>query len=234
MKLLAFTVLVAVVAALSLQTPAYTQPPASENTLRTLIETTLRQYLDPSSTVSISVDGVAESSSTVTVSSVVLNANPAVIRGVHAQIVLQMTNVEFEPETAAGAGTQLRVRKVGGAMIVASTTAESVRDALASRFPIIQEATLKFDAGQFIVAGKLRDGGQPAMLRGRFIVERGVMVRAIVLEAIVGGSPIPPQLVEAQLAGFNPILDLSGSPIPIRVKVLALHNDRIELLAGTD
>jgi len=119
-------------------------------------------------------------------------------------------------------------------MIVASTTAASVRDALASRFPIIQDPVLKFDAGQFIVTGRLRDGGQSAMLRGRFVVERGEVIRAIVLEATVGGSPIPPQLVEAQLATFNPILDLSRSPIPLRVKLLALHNDRIEILAGID
>lgn len=235
MKVLGFAALVAAVAILT-PIPGHTQTPASEEGLRLLIENALRQYLDPSSAVTVSVSSVAQSSGVVTVGSVVLNADPAVIRGVQADILLYMTNVEFEPGTAAGtgAGTQLRLRRVGGAMIVASTTAASVRDALARQFPIIQDPVLKFDAGQFIVTGKLKDGGQPAMLRGRFIVERGVMVRAIVLEATVGGSPIPAQLVEAQLARFNPVLDLSGSPIPIRVKLLALHNDRIELLAGTD
>jgi hypothetical protein len=220
----------------SILVTAHAQTAPTEETLRTLIENALKQYLDPSSTVSVSVGGVTESAGVVTVDSVVLNADPAVIRGVQAEVLLYMTSVEFEPGAAAGTGvgTQLRLRRVGGAMIVASTTAASVRDALAGQFPIIQDATIKFDAGQFIVTGKLRDGGQPAMLRGRFIVERGVMVRAMVLEATVGGSPIPPQLVEAQLARFNPVLDLSGSPIPIRVKVLALHNDRIEILAGTD
>lgn len=233
MRIFAALVIFSLVAASMLAT-ASAQTPPTEETLRTLIESALKQYLDPSSTVSVSVSGVAESAGVVTVDSVVLNAEPAVIGGVKAEVLLHMTSVEFEPGTAAGIGSQLRLRRVGGAMIVASTTAESVRDALANQFPIIQDATIKFDAGQFIVTGKLRDGGQPAMLRGRFIVERGIVVRAIVLEATVGGSQIPPQLVEAQLARFNPILDLSGSPIPIRVKVLALHNDRIELLAGTD
>lgn len=234
MKFICLAVLFALLPALGLQAPAHSQAPASEETLRTMIEAVLRQYLDPSSTVSVSVEGVAQAGGVVTAGNIVLDANPAMIRGVRADVFVQMTQVEFEPGTAAGTGTQLRLRKVGGAMIVASTTAASVRDALASRFPIIQDAAIKFDAGQFIVTGKLRDGGQPAMLRGRFIVERGITVRAIILEAAVGGSPIPPQLVEGQLANFNPVLDLTGSPIPIRVKLLALHNDRIELLAGTD
>ena len=233
MRILAALVIFSL-AACSVLASAYAQTAPTEETLRTLIESALEQYLDPTSTVSVSVGGVAESGGVVTAESVVLNAEPAVIRGVQADIILQMTNVEFEPGTAAGTGTQLRLRKVGHAMIVASTTAASVRDALASRFPIIQDPVLKFDAGQFIVTGRLRDGGQPAMLRGRFVVERGEVIRAIVLEATVGGSPIPPQLVEAQLATFNPILDLSRSPIPLRVKLLALHNDRIEILAGID
>lgn len=102
MKGLHFAVLFAVFVLGSLQTPAHTQPSTAEDTLRIMIESALRQYLDPSSTVTVSVSTVGERSGVVTVGSVVLNADPAVLRGVQAEILLHMTNVEFEPAAAAG------------------------------------------------------------------------------------------------------------------------------------
>ena len=95
-------------------------------------------------------------------------------------------------------------------------------------------AVIPYDGTRGAVGAPITVGGQPASLRGRFIIDRGTRVRVNVLEATVGGSPIPVELVEGELAKINPILDLTGSPIPLRIRLIALHDDRIEVLAGSD
>ena len=99
---------------------------------------------------------------------------------------------------------------------------------------MIQNPKITLSGGQFIVTGMLRDLRQPATLRGRFIVERGQQVRVQVLEALVNNSPVPVQLVEGELAKINPVLDLTKSPIPLRIRLIALHDNRVEVLAGTE
>ncbi|HEU4797400.1 MAG TPA: hypothetical protein VFT63_00650, partial [bacterium] len=85
--------LMVLLAAFFMLATASAQTPPTEETLRTLIESALKQYLDPTSTVSVSVSEVAENAGVVTVGSVVLNAEPAVIRGVQAEVLLYMTKV---------------------------------------------------------------------------------------------------------------------------------------------
>lgn len=214
---------------------AQTQAPISEDTVRTLLESALRQHVDASSQLSVSVIGVSQTPEGMVINDVTITGAPVVIQGLRAEIFAQLTSVQLDPAVQAGtAPSQVRVRSVGRALITVNATAAAIRDALAARFPLLESPTLSFSGGQFLATGRVKDLGQMATLRGRFIVERGQTVRIVVHEAKVGGGDIPPGLVQQQLEKINPVLDLSTSPIPLRVRLLALHNDRLEMLLGTD
>lgn len=225
-------------AAMSLAVPAVrAQTAVTDEAVRVLLETALRQHLDPGSELTVSVAGVAQHAGGLTIGSVTIDASPAIVRGVRGELFAQLSNVTLDAGVTAGAagvGAAVRFRSAGGLTLVGRTTAAELQKALAARFPLLVDPVVSLSGGQFTVTGRLRDGGDPAALRGRFVVDRGTRVRVSVLEATVGGSPIPVQLVEAELAKVNPILDLTGAPIPARIRLIALHDDRIELLVGAD
>lgn len=237
MRTLFLLLLVTICTVLTAAPAGQAQAPLTDEAVRVLLETALRQYLDPGSELTVSVAGVTQSAEGMTIGSVTIDASPAIVRGVQGELFAQLSNVAVDAGVAAGAagvGASVRIRSVGSMLLVGRTTAAELQKALAARFPPLVDPVVTLNAGQFTVTGRLRDGGQPAVLRGRFVVDRGTRVRVNVHEVTVGGSPIPTELVAGELAKINPILDLSGSPIPVRIRLIALHDNRIEVLAGAD
>lgn len=238
MKKTSLLLLLVTTAALAVSATAGAQSAANDETVRVLLEAALRQHLDPGSELRVSVTGVQQNSAGgLTIGGVTIDASPAIVKGVRAELFAQLTNVALDAGLAAGTGrvnASVRFKSIGNGMLVGRTTAEELQKALAARFPLLLDPVVTFNAGQFLVTGKLRDGGQPASLRGRFVIDRGQRVNVSVQEVLVAGSPLPVELVQKELAKINPVLDLTGAPIPLRIRLIALHDNRIEVLAGTD
>ena len=237
MKRTALLLLLAAIPALALSVMAGAQTSPSDETVRVLLEAALRQYLDPGSELTVFVTGVQQAGEGLTIGNVTIDANPAIVKGVRAELFAQLTNVALDAAAAAGTSglsASVRLRDAGSVTLIGRSTAAELQKTLAARFPMLVDPVVTFTAGQFRVTGKLRDGGQPASLRGRFVVDRGQRVNVSVQEVLVAGAPLPVELVQKELAKINPVLDLTGAPIPLRIRLIALHDDRIEVLAGTD
>jgi hypothetical protein len=156
------------------------------------------------------------------------------MRGLRAEIFAGFAGFEVNLREAASSG--LQTARVGRATIVGRLGAKEVQEYLIATAPDIVGPRVRFQGGEFEFAGTIGQGNRrfPAAVRGTLAVEQKQRVRVVVTQAQVSGSDVPANLVAKELAKINPVLDVAGWPVPVRIQRLVLHDDRLEILATTD
>lgn len=203
----------------------------SEDAVLQLVRAALQVYFDPTSAFEVSLSGINLAGDSLGLETLTIVGRPAVVRGLRADVIAHFAGLQVD---VAELGNQLpQIGKVRKATIVARATARDVQESLAKMSANISRPTVRFSTKEFEVTATIRRGNRlyPVSMRGGFVIEQGRRVRAVISQAQVFGSDAPMGLVEAELARVNPILDLSGWPVNLRIQRLVLHNDRVELLA---
>ncbi|MDQ7844540.1 MAG: hypothetical protein QN141_11400 [Armatimonadota bacterium] len=205
--------------------------PLSDDAAAQLVRALLLRYFDPPSVFTVSVTGARVTGDLLVLDSLTVGGRPVFLRGIEGQFLLQASDLALE--APALAQQQARVRRVGGATLVAGSTAAAMAQALARISSAIIEPRIRFHAGEFTITATVRrdDRLYPTEARGRVIVERERIVRVAVTAMTVAGGAVPESTVERELLKVNPVLDLSRYPLDLRIRRLTLHDDRIELLA---
>jgi hypothetical protein len=225
--------LVLVLVPLRLAVPQARQP-FPEDAARQLVRAGLLQYFDASSVFEISLSGAALAGDILTIEELTIEGKPAVVRGFGGEMLARFSGLHVD--TAGLAAQQMKPIRTGRATVVARSTAKDVQEGLVRISPNILSPTVRFQTGRFEITATIRRGDKlyPAQASGSLVVDQDRQrVRIAVAQALAAGSDVPSGLIESELAKVNPVLDLSRWPLNLVIQRLVLHNDRIELLAGT-
>lgn len=206
------------------------QAATNEAAVQQLLRDALGRYFESASVLDISASGVASAGATISIDDLLIAANPAVVRGFQAELLLHVTRLRLDaPALVRG---EFEILVFDRATVVARSSAERIAAGLALASPAIRNPVVRFQAGEFEVTATVEREGAlyPVRVRGRPLVEEGRRILAALTQVQVSGGDVPPELVQRELAGFNLILDLSQWPLNLRVERLVLHNDAVELL----
>jgi len=203
--------------------------PIADDVVKELVRATLLQYFDPASVFEISVSGATLSGDVVSLEDLLIAGKPAVLLGFRAEFLAHVKGLQAEMPIAA---QQPKLRGAKQVTVVARSTAKAVEEGLARASASIIRPTVHFEAGQFDLAATLRrqDKLYPIQAQGTLRVEGRQRVNVSITRMQVSGAEAPQNLIEQELAKFNPILDLSTWPLNLHVQRVTLHNDGAEIL----
>lgn len=206
--------------------------PLSQAAVQELIRAALLRYFNQGSVFEITVGSSVFAGNELTIADLGVTGRPALIRGFAGEVLLWAAEVRLDATAlAAGDITVLGQEQV---TVVVRTTAAQVQAGLAHALPDLVNPTVRFDGGEFTVAGTLRQGERrsPAQVRGRLVVEGGRRIAVTIIRAEVAGGEVPERLFAESLRKYTPLVDLARWPLDLEVRRLVLHNDRVELLAS--
>jgi hypothetical protein len=145
------------------------------------------------------------------------------------RLSLRLRDVTVDPASLfRGAPTALK--RVGQGEGEAFLTQDDVA-AFLTGVKGIQRATLRFEGGVVALEGDVQFASLDLRVRleGRFVVASPTTVDLYVQTLTVSGVQIPKEISGALVANLNPILSLSGLPIPVRIESVTLENGQVRL-----
>ncbi len=210
---------------------AQQQQPFTDEAVTQLVTVVLHQYFDPSSVFEISVSGSAQVGDLLILQDLLVLGKPAVVHGLRGEFLLHLTGVEVE--LAALTNRTVKARRVQKATVVAKSTSAAIQEALSRWSESLINPRIQLQNGSFVVTAIVRrnDTLYPTVARGALAVVQGQQVHLVLTDVTISGSNVPVDLVGAELARINPLIDLSKYPIALFIDRLVLHSDGVELLA---
>ena len=214
--------------------PGFAQPqePFPDETVAQLLTAALYQYFDPTSRFEVSASGSRLGGDLLTVDDLFISGKPVVRHGLRGEVLIHLSGLEIDL-AALTSQTTFRAHRVREATVVSKTTADAVQDALGRLSASVLSPRIRFQEESFSVTATIRrEGGlYPMEARGTLVVVQAQRVYVALSDVKVSGASVPVDLVDAELARINPILDLAKWPVPLHIQRLVLHKDAIELLA---
>lgn len=145
-----------------------------------------------------------------------------------------LTRVDVDPGLLYGRRV-LAVRSIGSGIARVIVTADDLARLVRAQ-PAVKAVTVRLSPGTMILDGRVTVLGTdiPAVVAGHLVVRDAVHVDLVVDRVtVMGGLPVPPDVVTRLASSINPVLDVGRLPFDLRLTRVAIGNGVVLLQAET-